>query len=61
MPLSTDRYCHPVPKFQPPELLPEEQLGRLSMVKRSKLAPFGVSAEHFRIARTGSVDAPFFR
>ena len=26
----TDCYSHPVPKFQPPELLPEEQLGRLA-------------------------------
>jgi hypothetical protein len=26
-----------------------------------RLGLYGVSAEHFRIARTGGVDAPFFR
>lgn len=61
MPLSTDRYCHPVPKFQPPESLPEERLGRLLVVRTMRLGSYGVSAEHFRIARTGGVDAPFFR
>lgn len=61
MPLSTDRYCHPVPKFQPPELLPEEQLGRLLVVRRPKLGSYGVSAEPFRCARTDGVDTPFFR
>ena len=59
--LPTDCYCHSVPKFQPPELLPEEQLGRLLVVRRPKLAPFGVPAERFRIARTGGVSVPSFR
>ena len=61
MPLPADRCRRPFPKAQPPELLPEEQLGRLSMVKRSKLAPFGLSPEPFRSARTGGVVVPFFR
>ena len=61
MPLPTDCYCHPVPTFQPPELLPEEQLGRLAMVRNPELAPFGVPAERFRIARTGGVSVPSFR
>lgn len=61
LPLPTDRYCHSVPKFQPPELLLEEQLGRLLMVRRPKLGSYGMSADPFRSARTGGVDAPFFR
>ena len=59
--LPTDRYCHSVPKFQPPELLPEEQLGRLLVVRRPKLAPFGVPAERFRGVRTEGVSVLFFR
>lgn len=61
MPLPADRCCRPFPKAQPPELLPEEQLGRLLVVRRPKLGSYGVSAEHFRIARTGGVVAPFFK
>ena len=59
--LPTDRYCHSVPKFQPPELLPEEQLGRLLVVRRPKLAPFDVPAERFRGVRTEGVSVLFFR
>ena len=60
-PLPTDCYYHPVPTFQPPELLPEEQLGRLAMVRSPKLAPFGVPAERFRGVRTEGVSVLFFR
>ena len=59
--LPTDRYCHSVPKFQPPELFPEEQLGRLLVVRRPKLAPFDVPAERFRGVRTEGVSVLFFR
>ena len=61
MPLPTDRCRRPFPKAQPPESLPEEQLGRLLVVRSPKLAPFGVPAERFRIARIGGVSVPFFR
>lgn len=60
MPLPTGRCRRPFPKAQPPESLPEEQLGRLLVVRRPKLGSYGVSAEPFRCARTGGVDAPFF-
>ena len=61
MPLPADRCRRPFPKAQPPESLPEERLGRLLVVRTMRLGSYGVSAEHFRIARTGGVDAPFFR
>lgn len=61
MPLPVDRCRGPFPKAQPPELLPEERLGRLLVVRTMKLCSYSVSAEPFRSARTGGVDAPFFR
>lgn len=40
---------------------PEEQLGRLLVVRTMKLGSYGVSAEPFRSASAGGVVAPFFR
>ena len=48
-------------KLNRPSRSPEEQLGRLLVVRTMRLGSYGVSAEHFRIARTGGVVAPFFR
>ena len=61
MPLPADRCRRPCPKAQPPEALPEEQLGRLLVVRTMKLGSYGVSAEPFRSASSGGVVAPFFR
>ena len=58
MPLPACRCRRPFPKAQPPELLPEERLGRLPVVRTMKLGSYGVSAEPFRSASAGGVVVP---